>query len=78
MGFLSLAMLCGAGLTVLWIAVLVKLQQWRRRVGLAVLDGVAVLSIRWVFGFRRVGCDPVVIWVFWVSPCSVVLGWLCW
>ena len=28
----------------------------------------------WVFGFRCVGYDSIVIWVFWVSPCSVVLG----
>ena len=41
--------------------------------GFVVLNGVAVLSIWWVFGFHHVGCDPVVIWVFWVSPCS-----MCW
>ena len=51
--------------------------QWHHHFGFAVLDGVAVLSIWWIFGFHHVGFDPVVIWVFWVSPCSVVLGWLC-
>ena len=50
--------------------------QWHY-MGFAVLNGVTVLSIWWVFGFHHVGCDPVVIWVFWVSPCSMVLDWLC-
>ena len=39
--------------------------------------GFAMLSIQWIFGFRHVGFDLVVIWVFWVSLCYVVQGWLC-
>ena len=59
-------LLCSVVLGWLWcgLVVLVKLQRWRPSVGFAVLNGVTMLSIRWVFGFRCVGCDPVVIWVF--------------